>query len=44
MGRSDNRRSWKMRRKKAQAKLKARTKRQIAAGKAAAKPATSKKK
>jgi len=39
MGRGDNRRTWKMRRKKAQSKLKARTKRRIEAGKAAKKPA-----
>jgi len=45
MGRGDNRRTWKMRRKKRQAKLKARTKRRIVTAKAAKKPAaTSKKK
>lgn len=45
MGRSDNRRSLKMRRRKSQAKLKARIKRKIETAKAAAaKPATSKKK
>ncbi len=45
MGRGDNRRTWKMRRKKSQGKLKARTKRKIVAAKAAKKPtAPSKKK
>jgi hypothetical protein len=46
MGRGDNRRSLKMRRKKSQAKLKARIKRKIVAGKAAAakKPAAPAKK
>ncbi len=44
MGRGDNRRTWKMRRKKRQTKLKARTKRHIAAGKAAKKPPEKKKK
>lgn len=41
MGRADNRRSMKMRRKKAQRKLKARIKKRIAAGKT--KPAAAKK-
>jgi hypothetical protein len=47
MGRNDNRRTLKMKRKRSQQKLKARIKRKIEAGKAAAatkKPATSKKK
>ncbi|MGE5182586.1 MAG: hypothetical protein ACM31C_11010 [Acidobacteriota bacterium] len=44
MGRGDNRRTWKMRRKKRQRKLKARTKRHIEAGKAAKKPAAPAKK
>ncbi len=39
MGRGDNRHTLKMRRKKSQAKLKARRKRKIEAGKAAKKPA-----
>jgi hypothetical protein len=39
MGRADNRRTWKMNRKKRQAKLKARIKRKIVAAKAAKKPA-----
>lgn len=39
MGRGDNRRTWKMRRKKRQRKLKARTKRAIEAGKSAKKAA-----
>ena len=39
MGRNDNRRTLKMRRKRSQNKLKARIKRKIAAGKAAKKPA-----
>ena len=42
MGRGDNRKTWKMRRKKAQRKLKARTKRHIATAKAAKKPAAEK--
>lgn len=44
MGRGDNRRTWKMRRKKRQRKLKARTKRHIAAAKAEKKPAAPAKK
>jgi hypothetical protein len=44
MGRNDNRKTWKMRRKKRQAKLKARTKRKIATAKAAKKPAAPSKK
>jgi hypothetical protein len=44
MGRNDNRKTWKMRRKKRQEKLKARTKRKITAAKAAKKPAEPKKK
>jgi len=44
MGRNDNRKTWKMRRKKRQTKLKARTKRKITAAKAAKKPAEPKKK
>lgn len=45
MGRNDNRRTLKMKRKRSQAKLKARIKRKIDAGKAAAKkPAASTKK
>ncbi|HEY5935217.1 MAG TPA: hypothetical protein VIU61_11295 [Kofleriaceae bacterium] len=45
MGRGDNRQTPKMKRKRSQAKLKARIKRKIAAGKAAKKPtAPSKKK
>ncbi|MBA3451797.1 MAG: hypothetical protein H0T42_01725 [Deltaproteobacteria bacterium] len=44
MGRSDNRRTLKMRRKKSQAKLKARVKRKIAAAKSAKKPAAPSKK
>jgi hypothetical protein len=44
MGRNDNRKTWKMRRKKRQNKLKARTKRKIAAAKGAKKPAETKKK
>jgi hypothetical protein len=44
MGRNDNRKTWKMRRKKRQTKLKARTKRKIVAAKAAKKPAETKKK
>ena len=39
MGRGDNRRTLKMRRKKSQAKLKARIKRKIETAKAAKKPA-----
>jgi hypothetical protein len=44
MGRSDNRRTLKMRRKKSQAKFKLRVKRKIATAKAAKKPAASSKK
>ena len=44
MGRGDNRRTPKMKRRKSQAKLKARTKRQIEAAKAAKKPAAPAKK
>jgi hypothetical protein len=44
MGRGDNRRTWKMRRKKRQTKLKARTKRRIDTAKAAKKPAAPAKK
>ena len=44
MGRGDNRRTWKMRRKKRQTKLKARTKRRIETAKAAKKPAAPSKK
>jgi hypothetical protein len=44
MGRNDNRKTWKMRRKRRQTKLKARTKRNIATAKAAKKPAEPKKK
>ncbi len=44
MGRGDNRRTWKMRRKKRQNKLKARTKRRIETAKAAKKPASPAKK
>ncbi len=44
MGRGDNRRTWKMRRKKRQRKLKARTKRRIDTAKAAKKPAAPSKK
>jgi len=47
MGRGDNRKTWKMRRKKRQNKLKARTKRKIAtakAGKTVKAPAASSKK
>ena len=44
MGRGDNRRTWKMRRKKRQAKLKRRTKRRIETAKAAKKPAAPSKK
>lgn len=44
MGRGDNRRTWKMRRKKQQRKLKARTHRRIDAAKAAKKPAAPAKK
>lgn len=39
MGRGDNRRTWKMRRKKAQRKLKARTKRAIDTARSAKKAA-----
>ncbi len=44
MGRGDNRKTWKMRRKKRQTKLKARTKRKIVTAKAAKKPAAPAKK
>src|SRR3569623_467321 len=44
MGRGDNRRTWKMRRKKRQTKLKTRTKRKIEAAKSAKKPAAPAKK
>jgi hypothetical protein len=44
MGRGDNRRTWKMRRKKRQTKLKARVKRRIVAAKAAKKPTSPSKK
>ena len=44
MGRGDNRKTWKMRRKKRQAKLKTRIKRKIDAAKAAKKPAAPSKK
>lgn len=44
MGRSDNRRTAKMRRKKSQQKLKARIKRRIEAAKATKKPAAPAKK
>jgi len=44
MGRNDNRKTWKMRRKRRQTKLKARIKRKITAAKAAKKPAEPKKK
>lgn len=44
MGRNDNRKTWKMRRKRRQVKLKARTKRRIVAAKSAKKPAEPKKK
>lgn len=44
MGRNDNRRTLKMRRKRSQNKLKARIKRKIVAGKAAKKPAAPAKK
>ena len=44
MGRGDNRRTWKMWRKKRQTKLKARTKRRIEAAKSAKKPAAPAKK
>ncbi|HEY5951638.1 MAG TPA: hypothetical protein VIV40_39360 [Kofleriaceae bacterium] len=44
MGRGDNRRTWKMRRKKRQTKLKRRTKNRIATAKAAKKPAAPAKK
>ena len=44
MGRGDNRRTKKMRRKRSQAKLKARTKRRVDAAKAAKKPAAPSKK
>jgi hypothetical protein len=44
MGRGDNRRTPKMRRKKSQQKLKARIKRKIGAAKAAKKPAAPAKK
>jgi hypothetical protein len=44
MGRGDNRKTWKMRRKKRQRKLKARTSRRIGVAKAAKKPAAPAKK
>ena len=44
MGRSDNRKTLKMRRKRSQAKLKARIKRKIETAKAAKKPAAPSKK
>ena len=44
MGRNDNRKTWKMRRKKRQVKLKRRTKNKITAAKAAKKPVEPKKK
>lgn len=44
MGRGDNRRSLKMRRRKSQSKLKARIKRKIVTAKAAKKPAAPAKK
>jgi hypothetical protein len=44
MGRGDNRKTWKMRRKKRQTKLKARIKRRITTAKAAKKPAAPAKK
>ena len=44
MGRNDNRKTWKMRRKKRQVKLKRRIKKGIVAAKAAKKPAEPKKK
>jgi hypothetical protein len=44
MGRGDNRKTFKMRRKKRQNKLKARIKRKIVAAKAAKKPAAPSKK
>ena len=44
MGRGDNRRTWKMRRKMRQTKLKARIKRKITTAKAAKKPAAPSKK
>lgn len=44
MGRGDNKRTWKMRRKKRQTKLKARTKRRIETAKSAKKPAAPSKK
>lgn len=44
MGRNDNRRTKKMRRKRSQQKFKARAKRKIEAGKAAKKPAAPSKK
>jgi hypothetical protein len=44
MGRGDNRKTWKMRRKTRQAKLKARIKRKIETAKAAKKPAAPSKK
>ena len=39
MGRGDNRKTWKMRRKRRQVKLKTRIKRRVDAAKAAKKPA-----
>ena len=44
MGRGDNRRTWKMRRKKRQRKLKRRTSRRIETAKSAKKPAAPAKK
>jgi len=44
MGRGDNRRTLKMKRKRSQAKLKGRIKRKVEAGKAAKKPAAPAKK
>jgi hypothetical protein len=44
MGRGDNRRTLKMKRRRSQAKLKARIKRKVEAGKAAKKPAAPAKK
>ena len=44
MGRGDNRKTWKMRRKKRQTKLKRRIKRKIVAAKATKKPAAPTKK
>lgn len=44
MGRGDNRRTLKMKRRRSQSKLKARIKRKVEAGKAAKKPAAPSKK